>query len=144
MHQFHNFITLLKEKTKWKAPKEIAENHISFTIYGKDNDVLEVELFTPDNVHLIAKTSLGKMPLDDFERSDFLKEHAKKQMGVCKKRPSIVTIDKDSVIIYKKEKMNDIHSLLASFSSFLKDVDWWLQKESHFSSPFSHSFSWNK
>ncbi len=142
MHQFHNFITLLKEKTKWSQPNNISDKHVSFNIYGKDNDVLEVELFTPDDVHLIVKTSLGKMPLDEFERTEVLKEHAKKQMGACKLRPSVVTIDKDSIIIYKKEKMNDIHSLLVSFSSFLKDVDWWLQKDTRSASPFNLSMSW--
>ncbi len=144
MHTFHNFITLVQEKTKWKEPKKLSDDHIIFTIYSKDNEILEVELFTPDQEHLIVKTSLAKIPLEEFERTDLLKEFAKKQMGACKQRPSVVSIDKDSIILYKKTRMQSIYTLVDFFSSFLKDVDWWLQKESHSTSPFSLSMSWNK
>ncbi len=141
---FDNFIKTLRDKTNWGEPKINEENHSYFVLLGKNDEELELEFFTPDDVSLIMQTKIRTLPSNDNEKTTLLRDFAKRQVAACKSRPSILTIDNDTVILYRKDKMTNNNRLVENVGEFLKDIDWWRQDTSRSASPFSFSMSWGK
>ncbi len=145
MSKFDDFISVLREKTGWKEPKINEENRHYFTIQGKNNEYIDLEFFSPEGNTLIMLVKLIALPVDIYEKNELLKDYAKKEVAACKIRPSILSIDNNNLILYINAKLQDNELLLNQVNTFLKDVDWWLQKPNDtFASPFSFSATWNR
>ncbi len=148
MDKFDDFIEYISSHTNWKNPKINEYNRHYFSIQAKNNDFIDVEFFTPEARTLIMQVHILPLSSDAYQRNEKLKEYAKYQTAACRKRPSILSLEDDNLFLYRHVPMQDFEIMLEQVNHFLKDVDWWLEKNnavhttSH-ASPFSMS-SWSK
>ncbi len=146
MNIYDDFIKALCNETKWKEPKVQENKYHYFDLVGKNNEEYRLELFTPENTLLIMQVKLATLPNNASEKNELLDDYAKRQVAVCKTRTSILTVDSNTILLYKKEVMHDIQALLKVTSLFLKDVDWWFSNNQNLTSSqeLSFSMSWKK
>ncbi len=144
MAPFEDFIQALQEKASWKNPKRNKEEHLCFALMGKNESSYELEFFPLNESYFIMQVKLCSLPSDEYEKNEMVKSYAKRQVAVCKNRPSVLTVDNNHLVLYKKENSKDIQASLEAVSSFLKDVDWWLMSSESTASPFAFSGQWMK
>ncbi len=145
MPSFNDIIKDIQLETKWQSPFVNSHNFTCFTLLGKMGEELELQFFALNDSTLLMQVHLEKLPTDTYEKNALIKDYAKKQVSACKTRASILTLDNNYFSLYKKVSMQNSFDSITELNSFLKDVDWWLQKEnSNYNNPFSFSMSWNK
>lgn len=140
------------KSAEWKKPEPQKDGAYHFRL----QDDLDFALFTPDGRLGLVVGNVATLPDEGIDREDMLAESARRQVGICRTRPSILAFEragqgmiqlddekKDRLILFRRLRLESdaVIESVRQVRDFLNDLQWWRKTTSpEFSggaSPFS-------
>ena len=119
----------------WKKPESSRDGACHFHLKGD----LDFSLFSPDGRTCIMRGTVAELPSDNMQRDDLLKDVSKRQVAVCRKRPSVLTVEqagqslmasddgKDKLLLFRQIRLEagQYEAVKIAVKEFLNDLAWW-------------------
>lgn len=121
----------------WKMPEPGADGTWRFHLQGD----LDVMLFSPDGRSCVMAGEVRVLPAEGPERSGILAEAARRQVGACRVRPSVLAVEAadwtpsagadnspdDRLMLYRRVGLEagSEREFAGQLRDFLNDLAWW-------------------
>ena len=119
----------------WKMPEPDRDGAYHFHLKGD----LDFSLFSPDGRNCIIRAKVQDLPVDSMQREDLLRDASRRQVGVCRTRPSVLSVEKagqslmaaddgtDKLMPFRQLRLEagEYEAPKAAVKEFLNDLAWW-------------------